>query len=108
MDWIDDLAGETAAEMEQVVPLGGDIPQREELGGYVTVARAAHLSGLSDRWLRRLCKRRELNCIYVSDIILIEKRSLLRYAARHGRTGNRGDGDPPDEHDSTNAADSAQ
>ena len=81
--------GVYGAAGEQIVP-SDDIPRIDEIGAYVTVARAAMVSGFNDRWIRRLCARGDVRCVRLDggkqSTILVHRRSLERYMKRHGRT----------------------
>lgn len=74
------------AEAERDAPGAVDIPRIDELGGYVSMARAMELTGYSTAAVRVLATSGAIKAAKWDDrTIIFHRRSLERYLEHRGR-----------------------
>ena len=67
------------------------IPRRDRVGGYLSVRKAAEISGYSERHILYLAKTFAVDAFVISDVFLVSEKSLAEYVAhsRRGPVGRR-------------------
>ena len=77
--------------------IGAGMDENEPIEGYVTVEDASRLAGVTESYIRRLCRSGRLSCAHASDRWFVALRSLsvlIPYQPGPGRPRS-GEGIPP-------------